>query len=223
MTDLHFFDPRAEYSILERRLPHWVQAGVVCFLTWRTNDSIPRDALDRWRNEREHWLRRHNINPVALNWRQQLQQLPADARNEFFQHFSTRWHQELDACHGDCVLKTPKLAQIVAESLRKFDGDRYELIDFVIMPNHLHIMAVFRDEATMLTQCENWKHYQAFQINREIKSSGRFWQQDGFDHLVRSSEQFEHFRRYIADNPAKARIPSQDTIVWSKPLAASPT
>jgi type I restriction enzyme R subunit len=91
------------------------------------------------------------------------------------------------------------------------------------MPNHLHIMAVFRDEISMLTQCENWKHYQAFQINREIKSSGRFWQQDGFDHLVRSSDQFEHFRRYIADNPAKARIPSQDTIAWSKPLAASPT
>ena len=68
----------------------------------------------------------------------------------------------------------------------------------------------------MLTQCEGWKHFQAVQINRAISSSGRFWQQDGFDHLVRSEEQFEHFRRYIADNPRKAGLSPGEFIVWSK-------
>ncbi len=114
------------------------------------------------------------------------------------------------------MLRQPELAKVVAESLQKFDGDRYELTDFVVMPNHVHLLAAFPNEEAMLKQCENWKHYQAVQINREIGSSGRFWQQDGFDHLVRSPEQFEHFRRYIADNPSKARLSAGEFIVWSK-------
>jgi hypothetical protein len=33
-----------------------------------------------------------------------------------------------------------------------------------------------------------------------------FWQLEHFDHLVRSAEQFEHYRRYIAENPQKAKL-----------------
>jgi type I restriction enzyme R subunit len=147
-----------------------------------------------------------------------LQRLEPKTQREFFQHFSTRWHDELDAGHGECVLRQPKLAKIVADSLRKFDGDRYELTDFVVMPNHVHLLAAFPDDAAMLKQCENWKHWQATQINRAIGGSHRFWQQDGFDHLIQSSEQFDHLRRYIANNPQKARLSAGECLVWSKPL-----
>ena len=218
MSELHFFDPRAEVSVFERRLPHWMQAGVLCFITWRMNDSIPPDVLDRWRDERRQWLRLHGINPVDTNWRQRLQELSRESREEFFSHFSRRWHDELDSGHGECVLKSPILSKIVADSLLTFDGDRYDLTDFVVMPNHVHLLAAFRDEDSMLTQCENWKHFQAVQINRTTGSSGRFWQQDGFDHLVRSQSQFEHFRRYIADNPRKGRVSPANSVVWSKKI-----
>ncbi len=116
------------------------------------------------------------------------------------------------------MLRRHDLAQIVSDSLRKFDGERYELTDLVVMPNHVHLLAAFPNEEAMLKQCESWKHWQATQINRAIGASGRFWQQDGFDHLVRSSEQFDHLRRYIADNPKKARLAAGEFIVWSKPL-----
>src|SRR5262249_4853619 len=109
-------------------------------------------------------------------------------------------------------------AKIVADSLLRFDGQRYDVTDFVVMPNHLHILAAFRNYDSMLTQCKNWKHWQSMQINRLIGSSNRFWQQDGFDHLVRSVEQFEHFRRYISNNPQKAGLTSNETLAWSKPL-----
>ena len=221
MSALHFFDPRSDYSIFERRLPHWTQAGVVCFITWRTNDSIPADVLERWRHERSQWLRQHAINPRATDWRQRLRELDPERQKEFFETFSTKWNRELDVGHGACVLKAPDVARIVAESLHKFDGDRYELTDFVVMPNHIHLLAAFRNEESMLEQCEGWKHYQAVQINRAVGSKGRFWQQDGFDHLVRSAEQFEHFRRYIAENPRKARLSAGEFIAWSKPLSRS--
>ena len=48
MLPFHLFDPEADVQIVERRLPHWSQAGAVCFLTWRTIDSLPKDVLDRW-------------------------------------------------------------------------------------------------------------------------------------------------------------------------------
>ncbi len=107
---------------------------------------------------------------------------------------------------------------IVADSLRKFDGDRYDLTDFVVMPNHVHLLVAFQDQETMLKQCESWKHWQATQIHRVTHETGRFWQQDGFDHLVRSCEQFEHLRRYIANNPKIAHLAPGEFVVWSKSL-----
>jgi len=127
----------------------------------------------------------HAVNLRALDWRRQLQELASESQREFYSEFSTKWHNHLDTCHGSCVLKTPDLAQIVADSFLKFDEEHYELTDFVVMPNHVDLLAAFRDEESMLKQCERWKCFQAVQINRAINSSGRFWQQDGFDHPVR--------------------------------------
>ena len=216
--DLHFFDRNTEFTVIERRLPHWVQPGVLCFVTWRTDDSIPASVLEEWRQERRQWLRQHGINPISRRWRQQLQSLDIEAQTDFDQHFSKRWHEELDACHGACVLGEHSNAEIVSKSLRYFDGDRYELTDFIVMPNHVHLLVVFRAENPMLAQCESWKHFTAHQINQSLGTSGRFWQQDGFDHLVRSVEQFEHFRRYIARNGIEAGLSPSEYLHYSKPL-----
>lgn len=59
------------------------------------------------------------------------------------------------------------------------------MTDFVVTPNHAHLLAPFLDEDGMLDQCESWKHFTARKINRTSGSSGHFWQQDGFDYLIR--------------------------------------
>jgi hypothetical protein len=46
----------------------------------------------------------------------------------------------------------------------------------------------------------------AVECNRRLGRSGPFWQTDSYDHIVRSFEELQHFREYIADNPAKAAI-----------------
>jgi len=215
---IHLFNRDAEVAIIERRLPHWAQAGAIAFITWRTDDSIPAPVLAQWRADRCRWLHAHGIDPNQPNWQTQLATLRPALQREFRLEFSERWHNELDAGHGACVLSQPALAQVVADSLRHFDGDRYLLTDFVVMPNHVHLLAAFRDEESMLAQSESWKHYTAVKINRARGRKGRFWEQDAFDHLVRSEAQFEWFRRYIADNPSKARIAAGQFIHFSKPL-----
>jgi putative transposase len=215
---LHAFDPHAEFTIVERKLPHWQQAGAVCFLTFRTFDSLPQSVLRQWHAERDDWLERHGIGPNQRDWREQLERLPRPVRGEFTRIFSERWHRHLDDGHGACMLRQPPLAKIVANSLLHFDDDRYLLTDFVVMPNHAHILAAFIDEDGMLDQCESWKHYTAGEINRQLGTSGRFWQQDGFDHLVRSEEHFGKFRRYIADNPKKAGLKAGEFVHYSRAL-----
>lgn len=38
------------------------------------------------------------------------------------------------------MLEDPANAKIVADALRHFDGERYELASFVVMPNHVHVL-----------------------------------------------------------------------------------
>lgn len=203
---MELFDPTQDFDVVYRRLPHWSQPGAVVFLTWRLWDSMPEKVIRQWQGEREAWLSQHGINASAPDWQARVARLDPDLARKLRGMISDRWNDHLDDCHGACVLRRPQLSQIVADSLRHFDGDRYELTDFVVMPNHVHVLAAFPRSEAMLEQCESWKHFTAVKINRILGDSGRFWQQDGFDHLVRSLEQFEHLRGYIAYNPIRAHL-----------------
>ena len=217
MSKLHCFDPQAEYSVIERRLPHWAQAGVVCFLTYRTADSIPRAVIERWVAERKALLKQHGIDP-STDWRKAMQTLPPQVRDTLRWKLSDRFDAFLDESHGACVLKRPELGRIVAENLLHLNDREYWLTDFAVMPNHVHALATFRSDGDMLPRIEAWKRYQARKINAALKRSGRFWQSDGFDHLVRSPEQFEHYRRYIAENPGRAGLRPGEFVHYSKEL-----
>ena len=83
------------------------------------------------------------------------------------------------------------------------------------MPDHVHVLVAFPDEAELLRQCESWKHFTAAKINRGLGRKGRFWQQDGFDHLIRSAEQFEFLRGYLQDNPSRAGLRAGEFVHYS--------
>lgn len=199
------FDPKADLLINERIRPHWSQAGAIVFVTFRMRDSIPREVVQRWDREKNEWLQTRGL-LNARHWSEIVPSLNERLRAEFKRHFNRCREDFLDTCHGRCVLKRPHLAQIVADSLMYFDGDRYRMGDFVVMPNHVHLLAAFPDPDKVERQFGSWLHYTAYQINRAIGEKGHFWQQEPFDHLVRSVEQYEYLCRYIADNPKRARL-----------------
>src|SRR3954469_20274008 len=152
-SDLAFrtFDASDELFIVERRnLPHWLQAGTVAFITWRTYDSLPKSVLAACRRERSRWLVKHNIDPDSDRWRDDVARLTARDQFEFRRIVAERWEESLDAGHGECVLRRPELSQIVADSLLRFDGERYNMTDFVVMPNHVHILAAFPTAEALL-------------------------------------------------------------------------
>jgi len=136
--------------------------------------------------------------------------LPAAEQYQFHKLFSERYLEHLDQGHGACVLKARALADVVADSLRHFDGQRYWLGDFVIMPNHVHLLVGLLGDTDIEKQCYSWKKYSALKINQALGRTGRFWQEDSFDHLVRTPEHFEKFRRYIAENGSCAGLSADE-------------
>ena len=205
------FDPKSELLIRERCRPHWSQAGAIVFITFRTHDSIPREVIDRWDREKQDWLTRNGLATDVLategqHWSKVVDSLADSDRVRFNREFDRCRETFLDTCHGECVLRRPELAKIVADSLLYFDGDRYRMGDFVVMPNHVHLLAAFGTPELLVEQCDSWLHYTAFQINKRLGRKGKFWQQEPFDHLVRSPEQYEYLCDYIRDNPKKAGL-----------------
>ena len=199
------FDPKSEFGISEHFRPHWSQAGAIVFITFRTADSIPKEVLLRWEREKADWIKHHNL-PTDLHWSKIVPTMEEKLRHAFAKQFNRCREDFLDTCHGECVLKQSALAKIVDDSLMHFDGARYRMGDFVVMPNHVHLLAAFVSEESMLTQCDSWMHFTAQRINTQIGRKGKFWQQEPFDHLVRSPEQYVYLRKYIKVNGPKAGL-----------------
>jgi putative transposase len=86
------------------------------------------------------------------------------------------------------------------------------------MPNHVHVLAAFADDDALLATSASWKRFTALELNRQLSRRGMFWQVEQFDHLVRSLEQFEYLRKYIAENPKKARLKPGSYRWYSKEL-----
>ncbi len=169
------FDPNAELTIDSHYRPHWSQAGAIVFVTFRTRDSLPQEVLTRWHHEKVEWLERKGIS-FQGDFEQAVAQLDSCEADAFKRTFNRQREITLDECHGKCVLRDPRLAKIVADSLLHFDQNRYRMGDFVVMPNHVHLLAAFMTEEGMRKQFDSWLHWTATHINRATGCSGHFWQ-----------------------------------------------
>jgi REP element-mobilizing transposase RayT len=207
MNELHFFNPYADIRQTQNRLPHWQQKGAVYFATFRLADAIPSRLRNQWEDDRDAWLR-HNPEPWT-----------AETEREYHQRFSGAIECWLDAGYGACLLRRHDCAEVVAETLRHFEGERVVMISFVVMPNHLHAVFVQNPEFPLEKLIRSWKGFTARQINKLLRRSGNFWQRDYFDRLVRDEKHFANCVRYIRRNPAKARLGKDEFILWESEIA----
>ncbi len=190
-------------------LPHWRLERATYFVTFRLADSIPQVQLRLWQEERESWLQAHGIGPERS-----LDSLAEAERLAYHRRFTVRFHEWLDAGEGECWLRRPECAEVVAGALRHFDGQRYALDAFVVMPNHSHALLTPQEGWELSAVLHSWKSFSAHEINRRLNRRGPVWQKESYDHIVRSEEQFAHYRRYIRQNPVKARLRPGEYLWW---------
>ncbi len=213
---VRFFEPRRGVRKRAGNLPHWYQPGVTYFVTFRTADSVPQVLLDDWHRRRREWLLRNGIDLARDPWRAAFRTQP-DLEAAYHRLFTRAMMEFLDQGFGRCVLAQPRLSAVVADGLRHFDGSRYYLCDFVVMPNHVHILLCLREATEIEALCKSWKRHSARRINTLLDCWGRFWQEESFDHLVRSRAQFERFRQYIAENPRRAGLRAGQYAYYTAP------
>jgi hypothetical protein len=159
-----FFDPHAPIQSSKRNLPHWYQDGTAYFATFRLADSIPQSKLKQWHTEREEWK---TANPEPLS---------DDQLREYAERFPDRFQKWLDAGRGACVLENLECGRIVANAMHFFDGQRYHLDAWVVMPNHVHVIFQAMPPYTPKEILHSWKSYSANKINELLEQSGRLWQ-----------------------------------------------
>ena len=148
-----------------RRLPHWFQPESTHSVTMRLKDSLPKAEGERWHANRCHWLRAHGLAHENPRWRDGFMELPANQRQEYHHRFSEGFQRLLDRGFGGCALADPEAAAVLVETLHHFDGDRYHLGDYVVMPNHLHVLLTPLGDHALQAILTGWKRWSARQIN----------------------------------------------------------
>jgi REP element-mobilizing transposase RayT len=204
------FDPDAEVRMYRRNLPHLRQEGATYFATFRQADSIPRSVLTDWQNQRSTWQRANGLsdNLTPEEWQTRYRGIPEARRRQFERAEARRLFFELDRCHGTCVFKRPLPRDILRDSLHFFDGVRLRIGDFVIMPNHCHAHMTPIPGQELEEILRAIKRHTSTQLGKQKLKSvpGTFWQEETHDHIVRDSEELLRIRKYIRDNPEKAKL-----------------
>jgi REP element-mobilizing transposase RayT len=161
-------------------LPHFDSPGAQQFITCRLADSLPAQRRGEWKA----------ILAIEDNIEKQRR----------LEHY-------LDLGHGACHLRDPRIADLVQRAFWHYDGLRYRLLAWSVMPNHFHILIeVWQMPLGRIVK--DLKSYTAKEANMVLGRQGIFWQEDYFDRCIRDEQHYRRVVRYIENNPVKAGLVS---------------
>jgi len=112
----------------------------------------------------------------------------------------------LDTGYGVCWLRRPEIAEVVQSALRHFDCERYDLHEWVVMPNHAHVLFTPLRATPLSSIVHSWKSHTAKRANALLGRSGVFWDSDYFDRAIRNDRHFRITADYIRANPVNAGL-----------------
>jgi REP element-mobilizing transposase RayT len=112
----------------------------------------------------------------------------------------------LDQGHGRRDLANPVIAELVQRALLRFDSERYALIAWCVMPNHIHVLMQTRPGHRLDRIVHSWKSFTAHAANRMLCRKGIFWAPEYFDRYMRDDTHLAATLAYIEANPTKAGL-----------------
>jgi REP element-mobilizing transposase RayT len=155
-------------------------------VTFRLADALPKRIVD--------------------DWQKQLKYLPKTRANL---ELRQRVEEYLDSGYGACHLRDSRIGELVEKALLFFDGTRYRLHAWVVMPNHVHVLFSPMREHTLSGILHSWKSFTAKKANQILDLRGQFWEEDYFDRFIRDETHFAAVVEYIECNPEKAVLCSR--------------
>lgn len=138
----------------------------------------------------------------ALPPKERMALTPELGRLEYFESL-------LDAGLGRRALADPDNADCVLDALHHFNGERYRLEAWCIMPNHVHVVLKACAGYSLAGIVHSWKSFTANAINKRLGASGRFWAREWFDRAMRDEDHLASTIQYVEANPVKASLAVQ--------------
>ena len=175
------FIPRGWHS--RGYLPHFDGGEIAQTITFRLADSLPKSVLNQWELELAHLEQKK----LDTEWRRRIEDY-------------------LDRGTGFAWMRNPRIAKLIQDALLYFDGVRYKLPAWVVMPNHVHALLIPQAENTLTDVVHSWKSFTSNQANQLLGREGRFWQEDYFDRYIRHAQHYIDAIDYIENNPVKAGL-----------------
>ncbi len=163
------------------------------FISFRLYDSVPGQVIEQWKKE--------------------LSVYPLEERRIKLARLIDKYE---DAGYGNCFLKDERVALVVEENLFEFDGIRYDLLRWCIMPNHVHVLINVKEDKTLSHIVRSWRSYTSHEANELLNRTGRFWMPEYFDRYIRNDGHYNNVVQYIDNNPVKAGlVDSPEKWRWS--------
>jgi len=168
-------------------LPHFDSVNEIQSLNFRLCDAVPMHLIEEWRRQ--------------LGWSRNLDQ--SDPRAAALRR---RVETYEDAGYGQSFLRDSRIAALTEDALQYFDGTRYRLLAWCVMPNHVHSLIEMVEGYSLGGILHSWKSYTAKKTNRILGRSGQFWDEDYYDRTIRDDDHLRIAIEYIEQNPVKARL-----------------
>lgn len=179
------------------KLPHFEKDEGIYFVTFRLSGSLPRNIIARIIHERKTDSYKSGNFGASL---------AKEVKGFSAKLLLDECDKYLDLNEGVCYLKIPEVANLVEGAIRFFDNKKYQLISWVIMPNHVHVVIKSFKGSSLPMILHSWKSYTATGANKLLNRQGRFWAKEYYDHLIRSDEELINIVKYVLNNPPKAGL-----------------
>src|SRR5664279_3938410 len=178
-------------------LPHWDVEYGIYFVTWNLIDAIPAHVHEELRMQRAYEMERLEClrGDYSIGEKRAIE---ATIRRAY--------EEQLDKGEGQCLLKDPRCAKLVAVALEYFDDVKCRQYSWSVMPNHVHTVFTCVPPFTLDEVLNSWKSYTSKEIGKILGLRGTIWQAEYFDHSIRDPDELQRTVEYVAQNPAAAGL-----------------
>ena len=186
------------------RLPHWEKEAGLYFLTFHLADSLPKGVLRKI-------AERHEILAEAKRIGARL--LP-EQKAQLAEYGRRRIEEYVDRGGGCAILADPRIAGTMTAALRYWDGNRYRLLAWCVMPNHVHVVVRLFSGHELGAIVKGWKLHVSKVAKHALGQTGKLWQREYYDHMICDGEELKRAVQYVIENPAKGALKNWPW-VWS--------
>ena len=192
-----------ESTIYRRNLPHIHPDGYPIFFTFNLANSLPAEIVKELKARREQELK------AAKN---------QDERYDIHKRYFDQYDEWLDRCEqGPRWLASENIAQTVADEIHRLQDERYILMAYCIMPNHVHLLieSLLVEDLPHKGKTAKYpvadtmrflKGRTARFCSLELQRNDSFWDHESYDHYARDEKEVARIILYILNNPVKAGL-----------------